>query len=69
MEQRKNNFAGADDIYLTSGNKIAVRRVSTYHDKNGQFHMEDKTTYHPKTAANIAKAKKIVGPVIRRGRN
>lgn len=69
MEKRKNNFAGADDIYITSGNKIAVRRISTYRDKNGQFYVKDKTTYHPKTATNIAKAKKVVGPVIRRGRN
>ena len=56
----KNKFAGADDIYLTN-NKIAVRNVSSWHDKFGKFHMSDKTKYYKKTKSNLDDARKIVG--------
>lgn len=61
-----NRFAGADDIYLTKKN-IAVRKVSTFYDKNGKFHMTDTTKYYKKTAKNLANAKSIHG-YIRYGR-
>ena len=57
-----NRFAGADDIYLTK-NCIAVRNVSTYQDKNGKFHMTNKTKYYKKTAKNLARAKSIHGHI------
>lgn len=61
-----NRFAGADDIYLTK-NSIAVRKVSTYYDKNGKFHLTDNTKYYKKTAKNLSSAKSIYG-YIRNGR-
>ena len=57
---------GADDIYLTK-NSIAVRRISTYVDKRGKYHLEDKTKYYKKTSKNLECAQKKFG-FIRNGR-
>ena len=57
-----NRFAGVDDIYLTKKN-IAVRNVTSFFDKNGGFHMTDKTKYYKKTAKNLARAKSIYGHI------
>lgn len=37
-----NKFAGADDIYLTRGGRIAAKRVSSYVDKKGVYHHNEK---------------------------
>lgn len=62
----RNIFAGADDVYLTD-RSIAVRRVSTVKGRNGKAVLRDKTTYVPRTDANLRKAKEMFG-YLRSGR-
>lgn len=56
----RNKFAGADDIYLTK-NRIARRDISSWFDKNGRYHMSDKTRYFKKTPSNLKEAELIAG--------
>lgn len=63
---RKNIFSGADDVYLTD-KSIAVRKYSTWIDRNGKHRYSDKTKYYPKTTANLKKAKAVFG-FLRKGR-
>ena len=58
--RNRNVFAGADDVYLTESS-IAVRRVSTEKSRSGKAVLKDKTTYVPKTEANLRRAKGIFG--------
>ena len=58
--RKRNVFAGADDVYLTE-RSIAVRRVSTSKSRNGRAVLQDKTTYVPRTKANLEKANSIFG--------
>lgn len=51
-----NQFAGADDIYLTN-KSIAVRHISGVQKSNGRIVYSMKTKYYRKTRKNLAKAK------------
>ena len=57
----KNKFAGADDIWITKKNKIAVKRIYTYLDKFGSFHHNEVTKYYKPTKSNINAVKRIYG--------
>lgn len=58
MARLRNKFAGVDDIYFTKKN-IAVRNISTYQDKHGNYRMVDKTRYYPKSSKNLSQARRI----------
>ena len=60
---KKNKFMGADDIWLTKSNKIAVKRISTYTDKKGIYHHHEKTRYYANTPNNLAQVKKVFGRI------
>ena len=65
--RKRNIFAGADDVYLTSKH-IAVRTVSTRYTKAGKRIFTDKTKYHKRTQKNMTLLKNTLGRV-RFGRN
>ena len=60
---KRNKFNGADDIWLTNKNNIAVKRVSTYVDKKGIYHHHEKTRYYLNTPKNLMQAKKVFGRI------
>ena len=62
MKSIKKKFLGADDIYLTQ-NSIAVRRISSYQDRNGKYHLVDKTKYYKKNQKNLKTASSIYGHI------
>lgn len=59
---KRNIFRGADDIYLTK-KRIAVRRVATKRDAQGNQVYSDRTVYVPKTAKNLERARSIHGKI------
>lgn len=63
-KKKRNKFAGANSIWITKRNQIAVKKVSTHRDKSGSFRLNEVTRYYKPTKANIDEAKRLFGSLL-----